>query len=96
LGLSFLANHLFERVFISAASCLALGVLWMGYRQHRNSLPVSVLFAGLVPLWIGGFLLDGHNAIGLHAVLVSFGGTCLALAHVINMRARRAAMSSPT
>ena len=91
VSLTFLADHLFERVFISVASCLALGVLLLGYRQHRNRLPLSVLLCGLIPLWIGGFLLDGHNVIGLHALLVAFGGSCLAVAHIINIRVRRAA-----
>jgi len=90
LGLSFLANHRFERIFIGAASALALTVLSLAYPRHRNPLPLSLLLAGLLPLWLGGFLFDGQNTLGLHALLVSIGGCCLAFAHITNMRVRNA------
>lgn len=89
VGLGFLADHAFERVFIAAASTLALTVLIRGYRQHHATRALSLLAPGLVLLWIGGFLVDGHDTIGLHALLVSIGGSCLALAHLTNLRLAR-------
>jgi len=89
LGLSFLADHAFERVFIAAASTLALIILIRGYRQHHGTRALSLLAPGLVLLWIGGFLVDGHDTIGMHALLVSIGGSCVALAHLTNLRLAR-------
>jgi len=86
LGLGFLADHAFERVFIAAASTLALTVLIRGFRRHHSVRALRLLAPGLVLLWIGGFLIDGHDTIGLHALLVSIGGSCVALAHLTNLR----------
>jgi len=91
LGLSWLADHLFERIFIASASAFALTVLIRAYRVHRNPRPLAWLVPGLALLWLGGFVLDGHDTVGLHAVLVSIGGSCLALAHWINLRSADAA-----
>jgi len=86
LGLGWLADHLFERIFIAIASAFALTVLIRGYRLHRSPRPLAWLLPGLALLWLGGYVVDGHDTIGLHALLVSVGGSCLALAHVINLR----------
>jgi len=96
LGLSWLADHLFERVFIAAASAFALTVLIRGWRVHRNPRPLAWLAPGLALLWLGGYVVDGHDTIGLHALLVSIGGTCLALAHVANLRSADAPCSDAT
>lgn len=89
LGLGFLADHLFERIFITCASALALTVLLHGYRRHRDGRALTWLFPGLVLLWTGGFLVDGHDTIGVHAVLVALGGSCVALAHLTNLRVQQ-------
>jgi hypothetical protein len=86
LGLGFLADHLFERIFIACASALAITVLWHGYRRHHDRRALTLLVPGLVLLWTGGFLVDGHDTIGLHALLVVLGGSCVALAHLTNLR----------
>ena len=86
LGLSFLADHLFERIFIACASALAIAVLIRGYRHHHDPRALLLLAPGLILLWIGGYLVDGHDTIGMHALLVALGGTCLALAHLTNLR----------
>jgi hypothetical protein len=86
LGLNWLADHLFERLFILGASTLALTVLIRGFRRHRNPRPLRLLAPGLALLWLGGFVIDGHETIGLHALLVSLGGSCVALAHLANLR----------
>jgi len=86
LGLGFLADHLFERIFIACASALALTVLLHAYRRHRDAHALMLLAPGLVLLWIGGFIVDGHDTVGLHALLVVLGGSCVALAHLTNLR----------
>ena len=93
LGLGFLADHLFERIFIACASGFALTVLLHGYRRHRDARALAFLVPGLLLLWIGGFLLDGHTTAALHAVLVALGGSCVALAHVTNLRVQHAGTS---
>jgi len=90
LGLGFLADHLFERIFIACASALALTVLLHGYRRHHDPRALRLLIPGLLLLWTGGFLVDGHDTIGLHALLGVLGGSCVALAHLINLRLRHA------
>jgi len=89
LGLGFLADHLFERIFIACASALAITVLWHGYRRHHDRRALTLLIPGLLLLWIGGFLVDGHDTIGVHALLVVLGGSCVALAHLTNLRLQR-------
>jgi len=86
LGLGFLADHLFERIFIACASTLALAVLAHGYRRHHDARALRMLAPGFALLWTGGFLVDGHDTIGLHALLVVLGGSCVALAHLTNLR----------
>lgn len=90
LGLGFLADHLFERIFIACASALAIAVLLHGYRHHHDRRPLTLLVPGLALLWIGGFLVDGHDTIGLHALLVVLGGSGVALAHLTNLRLQHA------
>ena len=86
LGLGFLADHLFERIFIACASAFAITVLLRGYRHHHDRRPLALLIPGLALLWVGGFLIDGHETVGLHALLVVLGGSGVALAHLTNLR----------
>lgn len=86
LGLGFLADHGFERGFIVCASALASATLIRGYHCHRISRPLLFLLPGLVLLWVGGFLLDPHASLAFHSTLVALGGSCIALAHLTNLR----------
>lgn len=86
LGLSFLGDHRFERIFIAFASVLALTTLIRGYRKHRVPAALFLLTPGLILLWTGGWIFDTGSAPILHATLVALGGCCLALAHIVNMR----------
>lgn len=86
LGLGFLGDHRFERIFIAFASALALGSLIRGYRRHRVASALCVAGAGIALLWIGVWLFDSEQARGTHAVLVTLGGCCVALAHILNLR----------
>jgi hypothetical protein len=86
LGLSFLADHRFERIFIAFASCLALAALIRGYRRHRVARPLYFVMPGLALLWIGAWVFDAEGTLVLHATLVALGGCCVAYSHVLNLR----------
>jgi hypothetical protein len=65
-------------------------MLLRGYRHHHDPRALIFLVPGLVLLWVGGFLVDGHDTVGPHALLVVLGGSCLALAHLTNLRLQHA------
>jgi hypothetical protein len=89
LGLGFLANHGFERGFIAFASVLALTMAVLGYRRHRTARAFALLVPGLALLWIGGFAFDLGSATFWHSLFVVAGGTCVSLAHIVNLRIAR-------
>lgn len=85
LGLGFLADHRFERIFIAFASVLALTTLVIGFRRHQRFRAFWFLVPGIT-LLVAGIVIDvDHAALG-HAVMVSIGGTLVALAHLTNLR----------
>ena len=86
LGLGFLAEHQFERIFIACASCLAVLALIRGYRRHRVASALFLVVPGLLLLWSGAYVFDAENSLALHATLVTIGGCCVALAHIVNLR----------
>lgn len=69
LGLSFLADHTFERGFVLFASSLALFALVNGYRRHHRSLPLRLALPGLTLLVMGVTFAENYSII-LHSVLV--------------------------
>jgi len=85
LGLSFLADHAFERGFVMFASALALVALINGYRRHRRSLALRLALPGLMLLIAGVTFAEGYS-IALHSVLVTCGGLLVACAHFVNLR----------
>jgi hypothetical protein len=85
LGLSFLADHHFERGFIAFASVLALTTLVLGVRRHGNFRAFWFLAPGIA-LLTAGIIVDFDDSATLHAVLVAIGGTLVALAHLTNLR----------
>lgn len=86
LGLGFLADHRIERAFVLFAASLAAVSLGIGYRDHRRRLPFVLMVPGVV-LMLAGIAVDMDSALVLHSVLVTCGGSLLATAHVINLRA---------
>lgn len=86
LGLSFLADHSFERWFIACATVLALTMLIRGYRRHGGPQALYLLMPGLVMLWLGGYVFHLETAGLWHALMVSLGGSAVAFAHIINLR----------
>ena len=85
IGLSFLANHRFERGFIAFASVLALTTLIFGFRRHHRFRAFWFLVPGIV-LLAAGIVVDFDENATMHAVLVAMGGTLVAVSHLTNLR----------
>ncbi|KJV37207.1 MerC domain-containing protein [Luteibacter yeojuensis] len=88
LGLSFLASHRFEEVFVSFACVLASAALISGYRRHRRRLPFAFAIPGLLLLVLGVTFLHSGSLL-VHSVLVTCGGLLVAAAHFVNLRVDR-------
>jgi hypothetical protein len=85
LGLAFLANHGFERAFVSFAIVLATISLLFGLRKHGSYRAFWFLVPGIGLLVVGLLIGTTHND-AWHATIVSIGGTLVALSHVVNLR----------
>jgi MerC mercury resistance protein len=86
LGIGFLAWSGFEWAFVCFASLLGLFSLWMGYQRHRVYRALLFLIPGLLLVWMGVLVPAIHHNVLLHAVVMSVGGTLIAVAHLINLR----------
>lgn len=84
-GLAFLADHAFERLFVSFAIVLATISLYFGLRRHGSYRAFWLLIPGIALLVFGLLIADDHSGI-THAVLVSIGGALVALSHLVNLR----------
>jgi len=85
LGLGFLADHGIERGFVAFATVLALVSLVSGYRRHRRTRAFWFVVPGVL-LLVGGIAMDADGAPLAHALLVSLGGTLVAISHLTNLR----------
>jgi len=88
VGLEFLADHRFERGFVTFACVLALVALVRGFRRHQHPLPLLLAAPGLALLLLGVTYAEVHSIV-LHSVLVTCGGLLLAAAHFVNLRRDR-------
>ena len=81
IGLGFLANHRFERGFITFASALALTTLVVGFRRHHRFRAFWFLVPGILLLIVTGYLANAlHVRIGRTIVAALFGiGAALTL-----------------
>ncbi len=86
LGIGFLAWSGLEWAFVCFASLLGLVSLWMGYQRHRVYRALLFLIPGLFLVWAGVLAPSIHHTVVLHAVVMSVGGTLIAVAHLINLR----------
>lgn len=86
LGIGFLAWSGFEWAFVCFATLLGLVSLWMGYQRHRIYRALLFLVPGLGLVWMGVLVPAIHESIVPHAVVMSMGGTLIAVAHLINLR----------
>lgn len=86
LGLAFLLSWKLEFGYVAFASLLAMASLWQGYRRHRVYRALAFLVPGLLAVWSGLLVPNLHESVVPHAVVMTFGGTLIAVAHVINLR----------
>lgn len=85
LGLGFLADHAFERAFVSFSVVLAVTSLFFGFRRHHRLAAFLFMVPGVVLLLVG-VLIDIDHTGTFHAVMVSIGGLLVMCAHIANLR----------
>lgn len=86
LGIALWLGEGFEQGFVLFASLLGLSTLVWSYRRHRAVRALGLLIPGLAALWLGVFYTPLHHAVVPHAVVMTFGGTLVGLAHLANLR----------
>jgi hypothetical protein len=86
LGLGLFASHSFEFLYAAFATALALTSLVQGYRRHRIVRALSFAVPGLLTVWTGVLLPLIHDDVIAHAVVMTCGGTLIAIAHLINLQ----------
>ncbi|MEO8001573.1 MAG: MerC domain-containing protein [Arenimonas sp.] len=86
LGISVLASTSLEWGFVMFATILAVTSLWQGYLKHRVYRALAFLVPGLLAVWSGVLIPDLHHSVVPHAIVMTMGGTLIAVAHIINLR----------
>jgi hypothetical protein len=86
LGLQFLATHEFELIFLASASLFATLSVVHSLRQHGRFFAWPFLVPGLAILWLERFFPSIHEQPVPHAVVMTIGGTLVAIAHLVNLR----------
>ncbi|MFT4257804.1 MAG: MerC domain-containing protein [Pseudoxanthomonas sp.] len=86
IGVSAWLGDGFERAFVIFATLLGVLSLALGYRRHRVVRALGVLALGLATLWAAVLYVPLHHSLIPHAVAMTFGGTLVGVAHVINLR----------
>ena len=84
IGLGFLADHRFERVFVACAAVLASTTIFTAWRRHRKLNALFLLGPGIV-LLLAGITIDIDAHVWMHTALVICGGVLVASAHVVNL-----------
>jgi len=86
LGIAVWLGDGFEQGFVVFASLLGVFTLAWGYRRHRAVRALWLLLPGLAALWIGVAYAPLHHSLVPHAIVMTFGGTLVGLAHLANLR----------
>ena len=86
LGIAVWLGDGFETGFVAFASLFGLAVLVWSYRRHRAIRALGLLLPGLAALWVAVLYPPLHHAVVPHAMVMTFGGTLVGLAHVANLR----------
>jgi hypothetical protein len=86
LGVSAWLAPGFEAGFVLFATLFGLAVLAWSYRRHRAMRALALLLPGLLVLWVGVLYPPLHHSLVPHAVAMTFGGTLVGLAHLVNLR----------
>ena len=86
LGIAQWLGEGFERGFVVFASLYGVAILAWSYRRHRTLRALVLLLPGLAALWAAVTIPALHQALVPHAVVMTFGGTLVGLAHLANLR----------
>ncbi len=86
LGIAAWLGEGFERGFVIFASLLGLSTLAWSFRRHRAVRALGILVPGLAALWVGVLYAPLHHSLVPHAIVMTFGGTLVGLAHLANLR----------
>jgi len=82
-GLSFLANHAIEFVFLGISAILAVWSLIPSYKhKHHNARPLQIVALGFVFLISSRFLPHGFT----EHFMTAIGGFIVAVAHITNWK----------
>ena len=86
LGIATWLDNGFEQAFVAFATLLGLFTVVLGYRRHGAVRAIWLLLPGLAALWSGVAYEPLHHDVAAHAVVMTFGGTLVGLAHLANLR----------
>lgn len=82
LGLSFLADHTWEHVFLIMTAILGSVALFSGFRKyHKRFYPFYLLFLGIAIYWIKHDFSES-----LEPYFIIAGASLIVAAHVINLK----------
>ncbi|NQZ86563.1 MAG: MerC domain-containing protein [Colwellia sp.] len=82
LGLSFLADHAWEHIFLIITAILGTIALFSGFKKyHRRLYPFYLLFLGVGIYWIKH---DFSEAIQPYFIII--GASLIVAAHIINLK----------
>ena len=85
-GLSFLFADGVEWTLVCFVTLLGVANLGWSYRRHRTLRALGLLVPGLLVLWAGLLYPPLHHSVVPHAVAMTFGGTLVGVAHLLNLR----------
>ena len=86
LGMSLWFDDGVEWTLVAFVSLLGVFSLGWSYRRHRALRALGLLVPGLLALWAGLLYAPLHEAAVPHAVAMTFGGTLVGVAHLLNLR----------
>lgn len=86
VGLLSMGSDRFEQAFVVFATLLGVFSLVQGYRRHGVVRALWLLLPGLGTLWLAVLYPPLHASVVPHAVAMTFGGTLVGVAHVVNLR----------
>ena len=82
LGISFLADHMWEHIFLIVTAVLGSIAMFSGFkRYHKKLYPFYLLMLGIVIYW------QKHDfSESLQPVFIMIGATLIVAAHIINIK----------
>lgn len=86
LGVAVWLGDGFERGFVLFASLLGVFSLAWGWRRHRALRALGLMLVGLAVLWAAVLYPPLHHSVLPHAIAMTFGGTLVGIAHLVNLR----------